>query len=424
MIDAGPGIPPHIALLLNEEFDFSDSRLVARKLRSMLRDLKDQAEPSSFQPLATLGENASEFRAVLSGGLDLFSNDGACQAFACRLSYAEQIARTITLMSDRVTAHDFFFERIHDLRSRPTNAELSRLVSDLSVLHKIRPLIEAGIIKFTSPFLPICRGCIDQFEERVDRLVEQAVARYQSQLFVDRSDGSGYIELSSLYEPPVFMHFSESFGSSMTDDEIRHYFVERAVRSTVWDARSAGWISGSLFSNSSAGISALLSADGQSLSSPEFRAFAAERAANLPWVSGLTIEQTLALRDSANTALPRLREFMARRLSGLGAAGTSAAWSDTVAELREQAQEVRSELERAASQSPSLRRNAAGILGLGVSAACLIADGPVAALGGLLGTLGLVHSMGSGSQHDAELRTRPGYVLVAAQDVLQHARPS
>ena len=83
MIDAGPGIPPHIALLLNEEFDFSDPRLVARKLRSMLRDLKDQAEPSSFQPLDTLGENASEFRAVLSGGLDLFSNDGACQEFAC-----------------------------------------------------------------------------------------------------------------------------------------------------------------------------------------------------------------------------------------------------------------------------------------------------------------------------------------------------
>lgn len=425
MVEPGPGLPSHIALLLNEEFDLSDPRLVARKLRSMVRELKDQAEVGSFVPLPGLSEGESEFRAVLSGGLDLFASHGACQAHACRMGYADQIARTVALMADRVTAHDYFFESIHDLRSRPTNEELSRLVSDVAVLHRIRPLIEMGLLRFTSPSMPLCRSCLAEFAERVQSLGDQAVARFGDQLSVERSEEGGHIGLSALYDPPLHIHFPASFLSPRSDDEIKAYFIHQAVRSTLWDARSAAWVSGSVFSNSPVGISALLSAEGVGLSPPELRLFAAERTANLPWVAGLTIEQTLDLRDAASQALPRLREFMARRLSGTGEAGRGLSWIDTVSELREQAEEVRSELELATTRSRPLARNAVGILGLAVSAACLVTDGPGSALGGLIGTLGLVHGMSGGTQHHlAELQTRPGYVLVAARDILEHARPA
>lgn len=265
-----------------------------------------------------------------------------------------------------------------------------------------------------------------EFERRLGQLSDDAVAGFGGELVVERSDDGGHVDVSVLYDPSVFMHFPPAFSNSRTDSEIKAYFIHQAVRSTVWDARSAGWISGSVFSNSPVGISALLSAEGEAFGPPELRAFAAERTANLPWVAGLTIEQTLALRDAANSALPRLREFMARRLSRTSAAGNGHAWIDTVAELREEAQHVRSELEIATARSPSLRRNAAGILGLTVSAACLIADSPgAAALTGLLSTLALVHGVEGGSQrHQAELRSRPGYVLVAARDILQHAPPA
>lgn len=422
VIEPGPGLPAHIALLLNENFDFSDPRLVARRLKSMLRELKQQADFASFVPLADVG-NASEFRAVLSGGLDLFSTAGACQAFDCRLLYAEQIARTIALMSDKVTAHDFFYEQIHGLRSRPTNAELSRLVSDLFVLRKLRPLIEAGLLRFTSPFMPVCRSCLNEFESRVVELSAQATARYGGRLTVERTSEGGHIDLGLLYDPPVYMHFPREFCEGLSDDQLRDYFVYQAVRATLWDARSASWVSGNVFSNSPVGVSALLSAEGASFTPPELRAFAAERTANLPWVAGLTVEQTINLRDAASAALPRLREFMARRLARANDGVSEPAWSETVAELREQAQQVRSELELATSRSPSLRRNAAGILGLAVSAACLLAEGPGTALGGLLGTLGLVHGVGR-DDHEASLRMTPGYVLVAAQDILAHAQPS
>lgn len=424
MIDPGPGVPPHIAMLLNERFDFSDPKLVIRRLRSMLRELKDQADVGSFEALPVLEAGSSEFRAVLSGGLDLFAETGACQAFVCRIGYADQIARTIALMSDKVTAQDFFFERIHSLRSRPTNAELMRLASDVAILHRMRPLIAADVLKLTSPFLPTCSSCMTHFDARVKRLGEQAVARFGLQATVERSDEGGFIELPQIYDPPLYMHFSGSSIASLSDEDVKAYFISQAVRSAAWDARTASWISGSLFSNSPAGISALVSAEGRDLTSHDFRAFAAERTANLPWIGGLTIEQTLSLREAASAALPRLREFMARRLVGASTSENDS-WVDTVSELREQAEQVRAELRVAANRSQSLRRNSVGVLGLAVSAACLVTDGPGSALGGLVGTLGLIHGIGAGpSTHESELRTRPGYVLVAASDILQHAEPS
>ncbi|MBB6336452.1 hypothetical protein FHR59_000662 [Xanthomonas arboricola] len=421
MIDPRPGLPAHIALLLNENFDFSDPRLVFRKLKSMLSDLKNQTKFGSMQPLPRMDSSTPEFRAVLSGGLDLFGTTGACQALQCRIRYADQIARTVALMSDRVTAHDFFYERILELRSRPTNAELYRLAADIAVLKRLQPLIEAGIFCFTSPFMSVCAPCMNEFDKRVLHLTNEAIARVGHLMMVERDEDGGHIDLTALYEPALFIHFSGESTRTMTDEDLRSTFVYDAVRSTIWDARAAAWTSGSVFSNSPTGISALLSADGVHFTSPELMAFAANRTAELPWIASLTIEQTLSLRDAASVALPQLREFMARRLSGINdLPGSDNQWREIVAELREQAAEVRSELSAATRRSPSLRRNSAGILGLAVSAACLLADGPVSALGGLLGTLGLVHS--NEEKHNHALRAKPGYVLVSAKDILDHAQ--
>lgn len=421
MIDPGPGLPPHVALLLNEDFDLSDPTLVVRRLRSMLRDLKDQANISEIEPLPEMPASSPEFRAVLSGGLDLFGMSGACQEVPCRVRYADQIARTVALMSDRVSAHDFFYERISALRSRPTNYELYGLAADTLVLKRVQPLIEAGILHFTSPFMPTCSSCVAEFERRIGVLTEEALERIGADLIVERTDRGGYVDLTAVYDPPLFMHFSSEFANSATDEDIRSTFLHEAVRSTIWDARTAAWTSGSVFSNSPIGISALLSAEGAHFTSPELLAFAADRTAELPWVASLTIEQTLSLRDAASLALPQLREFMARKLSGIGGADEpNRQWRQIVEELREQAAVVRSELDAATIRSPSLSRTSAGILGLTVSAACLIGDGPISALGGLLGTLGLVHSIDD--RQPFEARTKPGYVLVAARDILAHAR--
>ena len=155
----------------------------------------------------------------------------------------------------------------------------------------------------------------------------------------------------------------------------------------------------------------------------EFRAFAGHRAAQLPWVQGLSVSQTLELRQEASSALPALREFLARKLSTQGEATDQDATADYVAELREQAGAVRSELAVATSKSPSLRRNATGILGLGISALSMGVQGPVEALANLLTTLGMIHAVPApNAAHAQTLKAKPGYVLVAAQDILAHAQ--
>jgi hypothetical protein len=421
MIEPSPGLPPHIALLLNEDFDFADHRLALRKLKGMLRDLKDQADISEFEPLGEQGGSPSEFRASLSGGLDLFSGMGACQMPVCRIGYAEQVSRSIALMADKVTAHDYLYERIHHLRVKASNEELIPLLDDVVVLKTIQPLIEAGIFRFTLPISAVCSLCIATFESRVEFLTEHVISSFRGEIAVERGAEYSAVDLSPVYEPALVVRISPNFSEEHSDEELVRYFVSGAVRSILWDARSASSIGGSVFSNSSAGISALLAEDGRGLSSSELRAFAADRSAELPWVSGLSVQQTLDLREEASSALPAFREFMARRLCASSAGVDVGTWMDAVGELREQAVQVRQELDRSTSRSLSLRRNATGILGLGVSAVCFATEGPGSGLAGLLGTLGLIHSIPEPGSTHSSLRAKPGYVLVAAQDILQHS---
>ncbi|WP_447898448.1 hypothetical protein [Stenotrophomonas sepilia] len=418
MIDASPGIPPHIALLLNEKFEFSDHRSAARKLKGMLRELKDQAVVEDILSKKPNESDERNFNAILSGGLNLFAGEGACQALPCRVSYATQISRSIALMADTVTASDSIFEKIMRLRSRPRNDEIYPLLSDLIVLKTIYPLIEAGLFKLSPPFIGACSGCMKSFNEKIEEITDRAFLQLGKEIKVERSSNGTSMDFASVYTPAIHIYIDEEFAKSNRDDEIIRSVLRSSIRSIFLDAKSASWLKGSVFSNSNAGITALLSEDGRVLDSWDLRAFSADRAANLPWVSGLTVRQTLELRNEAKSALPALREFMARRLSSPDNSQQATNWADTVAELRDQAAQVRSELAIATSRSRSLQRNAIGILGLCVSAVCLATEGPGSAIGGLLGTLGLVHS---DSSPISEAKAKPGYVLVAAEDILHHA---
>ncbi|WP_132808788.1 hypothetical protein [Stenotrophomonas sp. ASS1] len=419
MIDASDGLPAHIAVLLNEKFDFSDSRAAMRKLKGMTRELKDQ---STSTPVASKVSTSDGFKAVLSGGLDLFGGMGACQAPPCRIGYASQIARSIALMADEVIVGDSFFDEINSLKSRPTNNDIFPLLVDVMVLKKIQPLIEAGILKFSTPLHQFCLSCAKPFEERIDILTDQVLREIYSSLKIDRSGETATLDFTQVYSPGVLIHLDAHRINGVPDEQIIRESLKDCIRTTFFDAQSASSIGGSVFSNSPAGISALISDDRRSEESWNLQAFSAERAANLPWVSGLSIKQTLELRSAASAALPSLREFLARRLTSTPSSLNPLAWVDTVAELREQAATARAELEIATSRSASLKRSATGILGLCVSAVCLATEGPTTALGGLLGTLGLIHSMPApDSNHSKEIKTRPGYVLVAAEEILKHA---
>lgn len=423
MIDPSPGIPPHIALLLNEDFDLSDYARTKKKLRELFPDLVDQARLSPHDNVISIENNPKDFTVVLSGGLDLFRGDGACQNLACRISYADQISRSVALLADKVAMLDNFSGAIISARKRPRKDDIDRLILDLIILKRLSPLVEAGVLKFISPMLAVCGGCLNEFERRVDSISNELTKKYFGEINIDRSRGYVFINSSPLFDPPFDVILSDSFSSGKSDFDISEYVVRRCVRDALWDARNAGMAGGALFSNSRCGIDALMRCDGRLVSNGDFRIFEGQRAASLPWVKGLAVEQVIQLREEAGAALPSLREFMARRLSP-GANGDVSNSDDWIAELREQAAEVESVLHAITSKKSSIFRNAKGVVGMVISAVGFAAEGGVQALGSLLDTLGLVHdSQGSDSPHVSQLKAKPGYVLVAAKDILAHADP-
>lgn len=431
MFDAAPGLPPAVALLLNEDFPLDDRARARRRLRSMVKEVKEQVlsvplEPASFYPSEE--QDPRVFRVFMDGGLDIFSRNGACLSLSCRFEYALQIARSVALMSDGVWFRDYFTERLLALRSRPLNVELDCILDDIYVLHRIRPLVAAGIARFHSPMIPLCSGCGGEFERRVQATADAMLKKFRREMSVEHhGPGVAVVHTGPAYDPALVLRAVSKTGRAFTstDDDVLWDVIHGAVRGSLWSARDAAVHGGSVFSNSPVGLAGLLSQDGKRVGRRAVCALAGHRAGNLPWVNGLSIEQTIHLRNEAASALPRLREFLARHLS---ARPTSETRSPTDAdayiyELREQAAEVRAELQAAGAGSPSIGRSLLGLLTLGVSVLGFAVDSPtVGAASGLIGTLGLLHQLNQpDAKHEALIKSKPGYVLVAARDLLAHA---
>lgn len=423
MLEPSAGLPAHLALLLNESFPFDDPVKARKKLRSMIRELKDQA----FLPRIELGERLPQepgFRVTMNGGLDLFRGDGACMEFACRISYADQIARSIALMADQVSMHDFLMDRIVKLGNR-TNEDMDLLLSDIFLLKRLRPLIESKILTFEPTIFAVCSSCLSNLQERIIDISDRMLEAFRGEMTVGRyENGTAYVDVGPLYQPSLFIHWLNSVANT-SDDELLTHVIRNCIRAALLDAYSASSSGGAVFSNSPIGMAGIMDGENRFEGKGSFRALDAQRAGSLPWVKGLTIEQTLQLREEASTALPRLREFLARNLGARSVddrTGTTEA--DYVAQLREQAEEVRSELFIVTRKRSSFMQNALGLASLGVCALGLSADLLTKAEGAiqLLSTLGMLHGMSSPhGQQLQQLRARPGYVLVAAEEILGHA---
>jgi len=324
-------------------------------------------------------------------------------------------------MGEDVLLHDHFAERLQNIKGASA-FDLSLAVTDIYVLNRLKPLIKAGIIKFSPTRIRSCERCLSEFEKRVTALSEEVTAKYQGSLHVERnSDGTFTLDASTLFNPPMNLYSREKNDDV---DSFVHGVIYETVRSALWDARDASNFGGAVFSNSPLAMTALMTADSTGRDREEVRFVEGMAASRLPWISELTVEQILILREEAALALPRLREFLARHLSVQDNA-KPAAGEDYISELREQAEEVRAEFMAIRNRRSSFQRGTIGWLSLGIATAG-VATGvmpPVVGATQLLTTLGLLHNAND-KDHTSqdELRGRPGFVLVAAQQILAHAK--
>jgi hypothetical protein len=388
----------------------------------MLRELRVVSEEYEQRALVDTREVADPrlFSVHIHGALDPFSRAG-CQEFNCRAARADRLARSVGLIADQVWLTDLVTERFTE-RGRVTNLALDEILSDVLIMARLWPLIQAGIIRFRSPWIASCADCFEKFNQGVDRVADDLLSAFIKHFDFERLAGSGYrMIVNECFEEPISF-INDVHVGRVPRRRLAQYFIHEEVRSALWIAREASISRGALFSNSRFGLSGLLQADrsvfGRSLA---LDAYDGSRSFEVPWVSELDSSQVLELRDLASNALPQFREKMLASLCASRDSGSSSD-AEIIAGLREDAARVRSELKVIQRSSAKYWKTTYMLLGVGLSAYGLAVDNPVAGVGGLLPLIQMLIQHKAGHEKDlATTCAKPAYVLVKAQDILAHA---
>ena len=418
-----PTAPPALLLMLREFASGAKWKDIRKRIKAIVPDLKEQSFGFESQNLSRAEPlKPTSFDVHLHGALDLLSGD-ICVMPKCRIAAAERLARSFGLIADQVWLTDHLSTEVMGM-GRPTNAAIERLMQHALALAPLLPLIEARIIRFRSPWFATCEGCKKKFEDRVEATSQEVLKVFRRDFKVKpRKDGGFFVSTGKAFEPTVFLHSVSTSPKRMPSN--REYAVLEVadqVRQVLWTAREASMTGGSIFTNSRVGLSGLLNGEGRLPDRKTLLLFNEDRAFEMPWVSQLSPEQILQLREEASLALPVFRERLARALVPTGPEVSIQSSQELISELRAQAAEVRAELSVKRTKSARYWKTTYGVLGLALSAYGVATDQIVPGVAGLLPILQLLISHKTGHEADiAKLTTRPGYVLVKAQDLLEHA---
>lgn len=425
VIEDLPDVPPAISLIASEMALGDDPDTFRKKIVSILPDLRIQSERFIETQNARESDHdpGNRFEVHLHGAIDPLSGNG-CVALPCRMAAAERISRSVGLIADRVWLTDRFSERILACEDATPEA-IDDLVYDFFVVVQLLPLISAGVIRFRSPWIPSCENCIDYFDRQVDKISQRVAEAFASEFSLKREPFQHpYVEIGNAVVPSMVQMFLEKNLDKLPSiEEYTKYWVRDQVNSALWVSREASLTNGAVVSNSRAALAGLLQADGRLIDRGSLKLLEDERSFTVPWVSRLNAAQVVELREEAAGALPRFREKMASAMAfdGLEQKGRSEG-KDLILELREQAEEVRSELAIVQKSSARFWKTTYGLLGLGLSAYGVSTDHLVAGVGGLLPLIQLLISHKSGEEKETLThKSRPGYVLIKAQDILAHS---
>lgn len=415
--------PPALLRVLDEFGAGGEWAEIRRRVRSQIPELREQSIAFDIENVARSDKVLSSvFDIHLHGALDLLSGQG-CIAIECRIAAAERLARSLGLIADRLWLTDHLSTAVITM-GRATNDAIDRLMWDAVAIAPLLPFIKAGIVRFRSPWMPTCSSCQADFENEVAKTAKQVLRAFRREFKIERRDNGGfYAHTGKSFEPPLVFHSYESNLETMpSPTAYAEHAIATEVRRVLWAAREASMTGGSVFTNSRIGLAGLLEREGRLPAQRGMLLFDKERELSIPWVSDLKPQQILQLREEASLALPAFRERLARSMCDTSSEKPGKSPLDLIAELREQAAEVRAELTAKRAHSARYWKTTYGVLGLALSAYGVATDQLLPGIAGLLPVIQLLIGHKTGLEADvAKLTTRPGYVLVKAQDILAHA---
>lgn len=420
-------VPPAIFLLVTEVLGKSLGPHDAyKRLKNLWPELRAQSRfhQENYSLIARPRDRPTDLDIYLDGALNLFDSRIGCAEIGCRIEAARRLSRSLALVGDTIWITDYLTEQFLE-DDKVSDDLLFRTLNNSLVLAELFPLITAGIIKFRSPWRPVCQACNAAFDMKINKMVEESLMEYSSEFDVEQMDGNAYaLHTGSAYHPPMVLRVypSKWLGAQRlpTTDEMKRRVAYTAIRSALWTCNEAGYGDGVLFSNSAIGMAAFVKQERDIGGPSGLRAFDERRSIEIPWVTQLNASQIVDLRSEASKALPAFRELLARHLTFSDANDKN---SDTlIEELRWHAMDTRNELENVQSHSARYWKTSYATAGLGLSAYGLGTGNVGASLGGLLPILDLLVRHESGAKKEVDrVQRRAGYVLVKAQDMLAHA---
>lgn len=426
--------PPAIRVLMEEPWgtfaSFSDFE---RRYKRIAHELATQAEWGYLHH--DYYDNAPSKSPGLivsaAGGLNPFSERDVCSAPACRIKAANDIARTLGLYADVITIPDPISYALID-NKRPTSEHMAWVLSHMLILRELYPLIQAGVIRFWSGYVGLCKDCYKKAEQQIDESTSELTEHLDKYLHVELVGGALAITTTGPIESPFVTYCKLSArdkkrlhsGGSLLDlgKEKAINAIRAGMRESLFELNHSARISSVLFSTSRKALLALKGLDADAPTLSTLALWEKARSIQLPWVNELSIEQVLRLRQEAQQALPAFRGTFVKHVASPNA--TPSSLEDRIEKLRENAFEVERELKALNPSAENQFRTIAGSLGITISVYGFAAGvaPPALALGGLMTLLGLVHSSARHDQQKLdELKAQPGYVLLAAKQLREHA---
>ncbi|WP_094820895.1 hypothetical protein [Bordetella genomosp. 4] len=422
------GIPPAVPLLLDEVVqDGLDGGELIKRLIKVLPELVKQSQffLESSESYFYGETDPLKLEIYMDGALNIFNTNVGCSALDCRISAARQMVRSFSLLGDVIWITDFLTEKFIDKRDI-SEGFLLQVIGDALVLKELEPLVRAGLIKFRSPWRPICQACLSEFDRIVAGMTERSLEAYSQEFSVEEMKGGAYgLSTGNAYYPSMVLRVfpSQWLGARRIPDpeESKRNFVYSAIRSALWSVNEATNRNGVVFSNSSIAMAALAMRENELKNRRSIQLFDERHSIDVPWVSNLSAAQIVELRNEASKSLPAFRQMLGRHFLSTKNLNEQNS-NDMMDELRDQAVDVRNELENTRKYSSRYWKSAYAVLGLGISVYGLGSGNVPAALGGLLPILQLLIQHAGGTEKDLDkLERRAGFVLVKAQDILRHA---
>jgi len=293
-------------------------------------------------------------------------------------------------------------------------------------------MIEAGLVTFRSVSLNYCKEHFKEFMRGIAAATEKALGTRLQNTEFRLFDGGIAIDLEDLLGYPLIhnLELSESKLRTLSDPKKLNRLVQRIVygqadaliTDTALHLRDAARLNATLFSSSQVSMLSARRMEGFAPNPSDVQVWERTQSVELPWVSELSVEQIVSLREEAGDALPRLRETLGGILRGEESEHSKVI--ERIQRLREESAEVKADLVALRSKHEAIFRNVAGLLGLGIAVYGFATDFVPAApaLVSLMTLLGLLHGSEHKDFNEAQrLESKPGYVLVKAQELLDHA---